>query len=168
MKICLNRATAGSGLPLEQFVHLAAAAGFEGADVDLAWGVKYGAAALGDLYKSEKLSFGGWGIPFDWRAASAPSTDNLAELDKQATIAAELGIDSCATWLLPASDLPLHQNWHFHIQRLSPIAKVLADHGLRFGLEFVSPYHLRRKWKHEFIFTPMAMLELAGDVGTNC
>jgi sugar phosphate isomerase/epimerase len=165
--ICLNRGTAGSGMEMPEFADLAHRAGFAGADVDLAWGIARGPAALRDLYAERSLKFGGWGLPFDWRADSG-TQEGLAALEKQARLAAELGIDSCATWLLPSSDLPLHQNWHFHIQRLTPVAKVLAGHGLRFGLEFVAPYHLRRKWKHEFIFTPMAMLELAADIGANC
>ncbi|HUB26471.1 MAG TPA: sugar phosphate isomerase/epimerase family protein [Tepidisphaeraceae bacterium] len=167
MKVCLNRGTCGGGLSLPEFVELAAGAGFGGADVDMAWAVEHGAAALRDLYAARGMAFGGWGVPFDWRSDS-PAADGLSTLEKQARIAAEVGIDACATWLLPSSDIPLHMNWHFHVQRLSPIAKVLAGHGLRFGLEFVSPYHLRRKSKHEFVFTPMAVLELASDVGGQC
>jgi sugar phosphate isomerase/epimerase len=53
------------------------------------------------------------------------------------------------------------------VQRLKRVAEVLASHGLRFGLEFVAPFHLRRRWKHEFIFTPGQMLELAAEVGEN-
>ena len=59
------------------------------------------------------------------------------------------------------------ENWKFHIERLRPVAQVLADSGLRFGLEFVAPYHIRRLKKHEFIFTAGQMLELANDVGPN-
>jgi sugar phosphate isomerase/epimerase len=166
-RICLNRGTAGDGLALPEFVSLAANAGFGGADIDLAWGVTHGANTLADLYAKHKMTFGGWGPRFDWRGDNSNLNDDLATLSAQAKIAAKLGIDSCCTWLLPASDLPLHQNWHFHITRLGPIAKVLGEHGLRFGLEFVAPYHLRRKWKHEFIFTPLAVLELAADIGAN-
>lgn len=168
MKICLNGGTAGRELPLDKFVELASTAGFGGADVDMGWGVAQGAAALEDLYSGKNMAFGGWGVPFDWRGDAALQAEGLAKLAEQADVAKKLKIDSCSTWLLPSSDLSLHQNWHFHIQRLAPVAKVLAERGLRLGLEFVAPYHLRRKWKHEFIFTPMAMLELAGDVGPNC
>ena len=166
--MCLNRHTAGRGLSLPDFAELAADAGFEGADVDMAFGVHHGAAALADLYARHNLTFGGWGLPFDWRGPDKDLADGLAMLEKQAKIAAELHIDACCTWIVPSSDLPLHQNWHFHIQRLTPIAKILGGHGLRFGLEFVAPYHMRRKSPHEFIFTPLAMLELAADVGSNC
>lgn len=168
MRICLNRSTAGAGLPFEQFVEIAAGAGFGGADVDMSWVVSHGESAAADLYGKHRLGFGGWGLPYDWRGDAGAAAEGRATLEKQAKAAAKLGIDSCATWLLPASDLPFSENWRFHVERLSLAAKVLGGHGLRFGLEFVAPYHLRRKWKHEFIFTPMAMLELAAEVGSNC
>jgi sugar phosphate isomerase/epimerase len=167
MYICLNRGTAGGGLPFEQFVQLAAEAGFQGADVELGYGVQHGPAALRDLFASRKLKFGGWGLPYDWRADAAKTKEGLANLDKQALLAKELNIDSCATWIMPTSDLPFMENWTFHVDRLKPAAKMLADHGLRFGMEFVAPYHLRRMKPHEFIFTPGAMLELAAEVGPN-
>jgi sugar phosphate isomerase/epimerase len=68
---------------------------------------------------------------------------------------------------MPSSDRAFIDNWRFHLERLKPVARVLADHGLRLGLEFVAPYHLRRHFKHEFIFTPGQMLELAAEVGDN-
>jgi sugar phosphate isomerase/epimerase len=166
-KICLNWHTAGRGLKLPEFVALAAEAGFDGADVDMSYGVEHGAEALADLYGGQNLCFGGWGVPLDWRGEAAIQAEGLAVLEKQAAVAGRLGIDSCCTWIMPSSELPLHQNWHFHVQRLAPVAKALAGHGLRLGLEFVSPYHMRRKLAHEFLFTPMAMLELAADIGGN-
>jgi sugar phosphate isomerase/epimerase len=68
---------------------------------------------------------------------------------------------------MPSSDLPLMENWAFHVDRLGPVARVLAEQGLRLGLEFVAPFHLRRQGKHEFLFTPGQMLELAAAIGPN-
>jgi len=168
MHICLNRGTAGRDLPYEQFVKLAADAGFPGVDVDMGWAQQHGGAgALRDLLASHNQKPGGWGPAVQWRDDIAKLDEGLTALDAQAKIARELGIDSCATYILPSSDLPLAENWSFHVQRLRRIAEVLAHHGLRFGLEFVAPHHLRRKWKHEFIFTPGQMLELAAEVGEN-
>src|SRR5262245_9970649 len=166
MYVCLNRGTAGGNLLLEQFVKLAADAGFAGADVDLGYGAQQGAPALRDLYAKYKLKFGGWGPP-DWRGDAAKSREAVQKLPKFARVAKELGIDSCATWIMPSSDLPFIDNWNYHAERLRPVARVLADHDLRLGLEFVAPHHLRRKFKHEFIFTPGLMLELADAVGPN-
>jgi sugar phosphate isomerase/epimerase len=168
MYICLNRATAGASLPFDQFVELAAGAGFGGADVDLGWARRHSLAALRELFASRGLRFGGWGVPFDWRADDESKIrDGLKELEQFAGHARELKIDSCATWIMPSSDRPLIENWNFHVARLRPVARALADQGLRLGLEFVAPYHLRRHFKHEFIFTPGQMLELAADVGDN-
>jgi sugar phosphate isomerase/epimerase len=167
MHICLNRGTAGRDLAYDEFVKLSADAGFPGVDVDMGWGQMQGAKHLRDLLATHNQKPGGWGPALDWRGDIAKLDDGLPNLKKQAAVAQELGIDSCATYILPSSDLPLTENWNFHVQRLKPIAEVLAGAGLRFGLEFVAPYHLRRRWKHEFIFTPGQMLELAAEVGEN-
>ncbi len=68
---------------------------------------------------------------------------------------------------MPSAELPFLANWNFHISRLRPVAAALAGEGLRLGLEFVAPYHLRRKFPHEFISTPGLMLELADAIGPN-
>src|SRR4051812_30312557 len=98
MYICLNRGTAGGGLELPEFVKLSAAAGFQGADVDLAYGAKHGAAALRDLYATAGQKFGGWG-PGDWRSDEGFWRAAIKDLEPQAKVAAELKIDSCATWI---------------------------------------------------------------------
>ena len=167
MYVCLNRGTTGGGLSLEEFVQLAAAAGFGGADVDMEWGQKHGLAALRDLYAARHMRFGGWSPPVDQRTEPSRKDEELKRLAAQADIARQLQIDTCATWIMPSSDLPFLENWTLHVERLKPVAQVLADRGLRFGLEFVSPYHLRRARRHEFIFTPGLMLELADAIGPN-
>lgn len=166
MYICLNRGTTGADLGLPEFVKLAADAGFHGADVDVSYGVKHGASALRDLYGRHKLRFGGWG-PTDWRGEEGKWRDGLKDLAAIAKVAGELRIDSCGTWIMPSSERPFTENWRFHVTRLREVAKVLGGEGLRIGLEFVAPYHLRRKFPHEFVFTPGLMLELAAEVGEN-
>jgi sugar phosphate isomerase/epimerase len=164
----LNRATAGGSLAFDEFVNLAAGAGFEGADVELGWARMHSVSALRDLFASRELRFGGWGVPFDWRGDDQPKLrDGMKDLEQFAAYARELNIDACATWIMPSSDRPLLDNWSFHVERLKPVARILANHGLRLGLEFVAPYHLRRHFRHEFIFTPGQMLELAAVVGDN-
>lgn len=167
MHICLNRATAGAGLPFEAFVKLAADAGFHGCDVDMGWGVMHGAEALLALLSSHKQRPGGWAPSFDWRGDEPALRAGLTQFEKEANIATELKIDTCATWILPSSERRFLENWCFHVERLKPLATILGERGLRLGLEFVAPMHLRRAFAHEFIFTPGQMLELAADVGDN-
>jgi sugar phosphate isomerase/epimerase len=167
MYVCLNRATAGGAVPFEQFLDIAASAGFAGADLDPGHALMVGAAAVADQYGQRRLRLGGWGLPFDWRGDEAKQAEGLEMLASVARMAADLKIDSCATWIMPSSDLPFMDNWNFHVSRLRPAAQRLAEHGLRLGLEFIGPYHLRRKHPHEFIFTMGQMLELADAVGPN-
>lgn len=167
MYVCLNRGTTGDGLSQPDFAQLASHAGFQGADVDLSYAQQHGSAALADLYASHNLRFGGWGPALNHRVESARRAEAAKTHAAQSAIAAELKIDSCATWIMPSSDLPFMENWKLHVESLRPVAKILADHGLRFGLEFVAPFHLRRQHPHEFISTPGLMLELADSIGPN-
>lgn len=166
MYTCLNRATAGGGRSMNEFVHLSARAGFDGCDIDMGWAVSQGADDARALYHQHKQRIGGWG-PFDWRGDDASFRDGLKAFEASARLASQLSVDSCATWIMPSSERRFIDNWSFHVTRLKEIASVLGAQGLRLGLEFVSPYHLRTKFPHEFIFTPGQMLELAADVGEN-
>jgi sugar phosphate isomerase/epimerase len=167
MYVCLNRATAGAQLPYPEFVKLSADAGFPGCDVDMGWGVQQGAGALRDLLAQHHQKFGGWGPSVNWREDESKLKETLGEFEKQAKVGGELKYDSCATWIMPSSQRTFSENWKFHVERLRIVAKVLKDNGLRFGLEFVAPYHLRNHFPHEFIFTPGQMLELGAEVGDN-
>jgi len=167
MYICLNRGTTGGGLNQLEFAQLAAAAGFQGCDVDLSYTQQHGAAALADLFASLNLRFGGWSPALSHRTEPSRKHEAVKTLESHAAVAKQLSVDACTTWIMPSSDLPFIANWKHHVEGLRPVARILADHGLRFGLEFVSPYHLRRQHPHEFIFTPGLMLELAAEIGAN-
>ena len=166
MYVCLNGGTTGRGLAFDEFAKLASSAGFPGCDVDLGYAVKHGAGALGDLFGKLNLRFGGWG-PGDWRGTPEAAAECNKQIEAAAPLAAKLGIDSCSTWIMPASDLAFADNRRFHVERLKGVATRLAAHGLRLGLEFVAPYHLRVSKPHEFVFTPGAMLEMAAEIGSN-
>jgi 2-keto-myo-inositol isomerase len=167
MFICLNRGTTGGGLSQKEFAQFAADAGFQGCDVDFSYVDQHGSAALADLFASLNLRFGGWSPALDHRTGATQRGEATETLKSNAAVAGELHIDSCATWIMPSSDLPFLETWKLTVDGLRPVAQILAEHGLRFGLEFVSPYHLRRQHSHEFIFTPGLMLELAADIGPN-
>jgi sugar phosphate isomerase/epimerase len=166
MYTCLNRATAGAGLSMSEFVQLSARAGFDGCDIDMGWAVSTGAESARSLFHDHKQRIGGWG-PFDWRGDDASFRDGVKSFEASAKVAAQLGADSCATWIMPSSERRFIDNWSFHVKRLKELERILDAHRLRLGLEFVAPYHLRTKFPHEFIFTPGQMLELAADVGEN-
>ncbi|MBI1331813.1 MAG: TIM barrel protein [Armatimonadetes bacterium] len=111
---------------------------------------------------------GAWGVPFNWRASQDDFDAGFSAMKAQIKTMQGVGVTRCATWILPGSnDLTTEANTEFHRQRLTPIAQLLADHGMIFGLEFVGPKTLRDKFTHGFFYSLMPMYEFAQTVGPN-
>jgi sugar phosphate isomerase/epimerase len=154
------------GLSLADTVALAIRTGFSGVDFDAREAARLGAAASAELFASSGVAPASFGLPVAWRD-DARWRNDLAQLPAIAAVAKELGCDRCSTWMLPGSDtLPYDQAWEWHVARFRPIAQVLADHGIRFGVEFIGPKTLRAKFAHEFVYTLDGMMELARAIGT--
>lgn len=159
----LNPGAVGIGVPAAEALALAEAAGFDG--VDLLGGLPPG--ELRDLYASHGLRVGAMGLPVEFRTDQEAFEKGLAGLPAAALAAAEVGCSRCATWLKPASDdLPYLDNFRLHAQRLRQVAEILADHGIRLGLEYVGPKTSRDGRRYEFIHTLPQLLELCGAIGT--
>ncbi len=171
MYTCLSPGAIGIKMTLPDASELAAATGFEGlefniveaADLAQAQGVEY----VKDLFAQRNLRVGNWGCPVDFRHGDAAYQTDLAQLPRLANVAQQLGATRCATWMLPFSDeLQFMAHFDLMAQRLRPIAQILADHGLRLGLEFVGPHTLRQGHKYSFISTCEGMLGLCSVIGT--
>ena len=125
-------------------------------------GVEAARKALGEIAVS------GFGIPFDWRNDRESWEHGLSDLPAQAAAMAALDCRRCTTWIMPMSDSrEFEDNREFHVGRLSPIARVLAEEGVDLGLEYVAPRTLWSKGKYPFIHTMAGMLDLAAEVGPN-
>jgi len=144
----------------------ARAHGFAGVDVSaeeiLALGPDRAREILGEL----KVS--GWGLPTRWRGDESEWRDDLAKLPELARAAAAVGGNRCITWILPMSDeRDFPENWRFHVDRLKTVADILGENGVRFGIEPVGTYTLRKSARHEFIYTVDGGLRLASALGEN-
>ena len=92
----------------------------------------------------------------------------MAQLPELAKVASALGVGRTATWIMPTSDeLTYQENFAFHVERLRPAAAVLADEGVRLGLEYVAPKTLWSSKQYEFVHTMAQMEELCQAVGEN-
>jgi sugar phosphate isomerase/epimerase len=129
-----------------------------------------GAAALRDLYIKRGLRVGAWNLPFapygvteeEWRTW-------IAKLPPLLASARAVGAFRAGMWVMPGSDdRPFAENFEFHAARFRPIARLLADHGIRLGLEFIGPETTLRRFKHPFVRSVSSTLELARAVGPNC
>jgi sugar phosphate isomerase/epimerase len=126
-----------------------------------------GAQAAKDLFAAAGAKPGGFGCPTNFRADEATLETGLAQLPRLARTAQAIGCTRCITWITPASDtLDFAANFEQHVSRLTPIAQILKDHGIRFGLEFVGSKASRKGKKHEFIWNMEGMLDLCDAIGT--
>ncbi|HZP81611.1 MAG TPA: sugar phosphate isomerase/epimerase [Chthonomonadaceae bacterium] len=127
-----------------------------------------GANAVTDLFAQAGLRPAGWGLPTDWRTSEENWKKGLDELPRLAQAAAAIGCPRTMTWIMPCSDeRPYEANRRFHIERFTPIARILADNGCALGLEFIGPKTLRESQKYPFIHTMGDMLQMGREIGPN-
>lgn len=120
------------------------------------------------LFERTGVRPAGFGLPLDWRGEEAAWRAGLETLPRLAAAAQAIGGGRTMTWIMPCSnDLPFEENLGFHIDRFTPAAEVLAEHGCSLGLEFIGPRTLLRSRKYPFIHTMGGMLEMAAKIGPN-
>jgi sugar phosphate isomerase/epimerase len=151
-------------------VELATKHGFEGLDPDAGYLASLNDDTLhrllDDLQK-RNLKFGAAGLPVEFRKNSDTFNADLKNLPATAAVLQRAGISRINTWIMPCSDdLTYLQNFRQHTERLRLCAQILADHGQKLGLEYVSPRTLWRSQKHPFIHTMSEMKELLAAIGT--
>jgi len=120
-----------------------------------------------DTMKAKGIRYGAGGLPVEFRRDDASFKAGLAKLPGRAKVLQQLGVTRVATWILPGNnDLTYLQNFKQHERRLRAAAKILDDHGLRLGLEFVGPRTSRARNRYPFICTQRGMMELLDAIGT--
>jgi sugar phosphate isomerase/epimerase len=127
-----------------------------------------GAEAVKATFAEAGVRPAGFGLPTDWRTSEENWQKGLDALPRLAQAAAAIGGWRTMTWIMPCSnDRPLDENRAFHVERFTPIARILAEHGCHLGLEFIGPKTLRESQKYPFIYTLGGMLDMAADIGPN-
>jgi len=119
------------------------------------------------LIDSARIGIGQFTLPITWTQLEddPPFASELERLSKYAELAALLGCQHCVTTIAPASDeLPYHENFERHRQRLGEIAEVLAPHDVQLGLEFHAPARLRAGRAFEFVHSLDAAVTLAESI----
>ncbi len=110
----------------------------------------------------------GWGLPTDWRGSEENWRAGLDALPRLAEAAGAIGGTRVSTWIMPCSnDRDYDENYQFHVDRFTPITKILGDHGVSLGLEFIGPKTLWASQKYPFIHTMSDMLAMGRDIGPN-
>ena len=123
------------------------------------------AALIADL-KSKKLTWAAAGLTADFRKDEAAFRTGLGRLPKIAAGLKAAGVTRVGTWLSPShGELTYRANYRLHVARLTEVARVLQDHGLRFGLEYVGTQLSMVGKKYPFVHTMGEARELIADLG---
>ncbi|BBH21362.1 sugar phosphate isomerase [Paenibacillus baekrokdamisoli] len=164
------RGLSGAGLGRiendESLIELAAKYGFQAVDID-AQGLieRHGVEGARELLKNHNLVIGSIGLPVEWRSTDDVFREGIVKLAQAAAAAAALGCTSCCTYILPSTDMKAAHFTVLATRRLRICAQILGAYGIRLGLEFVGPHHLRTAWKNPFIWTLEETLDWIDAIG---
>jgi sugar phosphate isomerase/epimerase len=121
---------------------------------------------LADL-KTKQLAWAAAGLPVDFRKDEKTFQDGLAKLPRLAAGLQRAGATRVGTWLSPShEELTYRANFKQHGARLREVARVLKDHGLRLGLEYVGTQLLLVGKRYPFVHTMAETRELIAEIGT--
>lgn len=147
MMIMFSNLSAGAlGLTIDHTtaIDLAEKHGFGGVDPDLGFlrGLD-GPSAVAEHAASVRergLQWGIAGLPVPLTAPAEEFRAALADLPATLALLSAAGVTSVGTWLRPMhDDLNYRRNWVLHLSRLNLVGELLADAGLRLGLEYIGP-----------------------------
>lgn len=167
MYISLNGVIVSGKVPWPEFARLAARLGYGGVDVDLGGAAKEGAAESKALFEHLRLRPAVLGFPADFRKDDAAFRADLPKLETAARFAAGIGCPRMVTWILSSTPTPKPELRKIYKARFQASAEILARSGVRLGLEFLGPLHIRKAAPHEFIYRMDEMLDFAKECGPN-
>jgi len=64
-----------------------------------------------------------------------------------------------------SNTLTYQENWRVHVKRVREVGKLLQDHGVRLGIEYLGTKTLSWRGKFPFVRTLAEMRELIGEIG---
>lgn len=110
---------------------------------------------------SGKVKVGGWILPVGLAADDETFGTELEKLGSLADTASQIGFTYCTVSIDPGSDdLPFHENFERHRERLANVGEALARHGVRLAVGFKATAAERQDRAYPFIHQAEEMLTL--------
>ncbi|MGP5596199.1 sugar phosphate isomerase/epimerase family protein [Brachybacterium alimentarium] len=167
-----NLSAGALGLPLDHTtsIDLAAKHGFGGVDPDLGYfrslGSTTAVAEHAAAVRDKGLEWGMTGLPVPLDGSAAEFRQALVDLPEALELLTAAGVTRVGTWMRPMhDDLDYLRNWRLHVGRLALVAELLADAGLRIGLEYIGPKTFWSTERFTFIHSLREARELIADSG---
>ena len=173
MMIMFSNLSAGAlGLTLDHTtaIDLAVKHGFGGVDPDLEFlrglGSPAAVAEHAAAVRERGLQWGIAGLPVPLTASAEKFRASMATLPDTLELLRTAGVTSVGTWLRPMHDeLTYRRNWVLHVSRLHLVGELLADAGLRLGLEYIGPKTFWSTERYPFLHSIGEALELIAEAG---
>lgn len=122
---------------------------------------------LADL-SSKNLVWATAGLPVDFRKAGDTFQAGMQRLADIAAGLQRAGAIRMGTWLSPSHpELTYLTNFKRHANRLREVARLLQDHGLRLGLEYVGTQALLVGNRYPFVHTLAETQDLISEIGAD-
>ena len=116
--------------------------------------------------KAKKLVWAAEGLPVEFRTSDDAFQNSIKGLPDFAKALNRAGATRVGTWITPGHNtLTYLTNFRQHARRLRETAKILGDHGLRLGLEYVGPKTSWSTGRFPFIHTMAEMKDLIAEIG---
>ena len=116
--------------------------------------------------KAHDITWESGNLPVDFRTTEAAFTEGVNALPRLAAALERAGATRMNTWIMPFhNELTYRANGKQHADRLRACARILDDHGVRLGLEYVGPKTLLTRGRYPFLRTMAEARELIADIG---
>lgn len=167
----LRGSSVGIHAELPQQIELAHQFGFESVTPSPHYLEKLSADEIQELVggmKEKGLVWGSAGLPVQFRNDEETFRKELAALPKRAAAVKQAGGTRFGTYIMPCHDeLNYLANFRLHAERLRECARVLKDHGHRFGLEYVGPKTLWTAKRHPFVHCMAEIKDLIAEINVD-
>ncbi len=166
--LCLAGGPIGLSGDARKLLEWASQYGFESIEPSAAFLGKLSDVELDDYLgqmKTRKVAWGAAGLPVEFRDGEPAFEQGMKSLPEFARSLQRAGVTRVATWLSPGHrSLTYMANFRLHARRLRETARVLDDHGLRLGLEYVGPKTSWSASRFPFIHTMAEMKDLIAEI----
>jgi sugar phosphate isomerase/epimerase len=164
-RLCLDHRLLGIQASVKELMRLANEHGFESIVPNPRELSQYSRDDLQNLLEEIRLSnlqWGASGLTVNIRTDSEEEYGSgINELPKVAEVLSSAGASRIRTFITPRHDhLTYRMLFRRYVKRIREVATILDDAGLRLGLEYVAPRHLRTSGRYTFIFTLAETMEL--------
>ena len=169
---CLSPGALGLSLDHVTAVDLAVRHGFGGVDPDPSYfsslPSRQAVVEHGDAVREKGLRWGISGLPIGLDAPAEDFRRSLAELPDALDVLTAAGVTAVGTWIRPMHGERDHrENWRLHVGRLALVAELLADSGLRLGLEYIGPKTFWSTERFPFVHGIREARELIAETGAD-